>query len=215
MVSRVLIVDDHPVVREGLKRILESTEEIQVAAEAGDFQEALEQVWHNRFDVVLLDYILPGGKGIEVLEAIKRDQPQLPVLMISMDPSDHLLLRILDSGGAGFLSKSSPPDALIDAIRTAYSGRIYITPEQGQFLAERRAQGNLLPHESLSNREYQVFVLIGEGKNTGEIASELNIGIKTIQTYLSRAREKMNMTRQAEIIRYVIENKLRVAPFEE
>ncbi len=154
MVIRVLIVDDHPVVREGLKRILERTEEIQVGGEAGDAQDALEQVWQNSFDVVLLDYILPGGKGMEALEAIKRNKPQLPVLMISMNPADHLLLRILDSGGAGFISKSVPPDALIDAIRTVYNGKIYITPEQAQFLAQQHALGDQLPHERLSNREY-------------------------------------------------------------
>ena len=206
---RVLIADDHAVVRQGLKQILRDTREMIVAGEAVNGQEVLEKVRAAAWDVVILDISMPGHSGLDILKELKYERPNLPVLVLSMYPEDQFAVRVLKAGASGYLTKDSAPDELVKAIRKVVSGGKYVSP----FLAEKLAfeigmDSSKLPHETLSDREFQVLRMIATGKAVKEIAAELSLSVKTISTYRARLLQKMNLTTNAELIHYAIQNRL-------
>jgi two-component system invasion response regulator UvrY len=206
---RILIADDHPVFRQGLKQIIAETPDMVVTDEATDGWEALKKARAGCCDVVLLDISMPSRNGIDVLVQLKKEKPRLPILMLSMHPEEQYAVRALKEGASGYLTKESAPDELIQAIRKASTGGKYVS----SFLAERLAsilntRSEELPHETLSAREYQVMCMIGSGKKVTEIAKEMSLSVKTISTYRSRILEKMKMKNNAELTRYAINNSL-------
>ncbi|MFY9397885.1 MAG: response regulator transcription factor [Desulfomonilia bacterium] len=206
---RVLVADDHPIVREGLKQILSGTEDIMVKGEAETGQAVLACAARDHYDVVVLDLSMPGRDGFEVLRELKQRNPRLPVLILSMHPEEHYAVRVIRGGASGYLTKSSAPDELISAIRRVASGRKYISPNLAERLTyelDRDADKPL--HETLSDREYQVMFMISKGKSIKEIAEELGLSAKTVSTYRSRILEKMNLKSNAEIVLYAVRNKL-------
>ncbi len=206
---RVLIADDHPIVREGLKQILSETTDIIVVDEATNGHEVLKYAWSNTYDVVLLDISMPGRDGLEVLRELKHQKPKLPVLILSMYPEEHYAIRVLRGGASGYLTKSSAPDELISAIRKVSTGRKYISSSLAERLTyELDRDADHPVHEALSDREYQVMHMIASGKTIKEIADELFLSVKTVSTYRSRILEKMNMKNNAEIVLYAVQNKL-------
>jgi DNA-binding NarL/FixJ family response regulator len=202
----VLVADDHAVVREGLKRILTHDEDIEVVAEAEDGTSALARTREVDPDVVVLDMSMPGRGGLETLQELKRLWPTLGVLVLSMHPEDQYAVRVLREGADGYLSKESAAEELISALRKIYSGGKYVSPSLAERLAqtvERGFEGP--PHEQLSSREFQVMVLIAQGRTVSEIGDELHLSVKTISTYRTRILEKMGMKNNAELMHYAIE----------
>jgi DNA-binding NarL/FixJ family response regulator len=203
---RVLVADDHAVVREGLKRILTQDEGIEVVAEAEDGIEALDRAREADPDVVVLDMSMPGRGGLETLQELKRLWPTLGVLVLSMHPEDQYAVRVLREGADGYLSKESAAEELITALRKIHGGGKYVSPSLAERLAqtvERGFEGP--PHEQLSTREFQVMVLIAQGRTVSEIGNELHLSVKTISTYRTRILEKMGMKNNAELMHYAIE----------
>lgn len=206
---KILIADDHPVVRQGLKQVLADEPDIKVAGEAANASEVLEKVRKERCDVVLLDVTMPGRGGLEALKDLRREHPKLPVLILSMHPEDQFGLRVLKAGASGYLTKDSAPDELVKAIRKVCGGGKYISESLAEQLAVHLdASEPTAPHESLSDREYQVMCLIASGKRVGDIAKELSLSVKTISTYRLRVLEKMALRTNAELTRYAIEHRL-------
>ena len=202
---KILIADDHPIVRAGLKQILEGASDIKVTVEAGDGHELLRLIRKGGIDVVLLDISMPGLTGLDALKQIKTENPDLPILILSMHPEDQYGIRVLKAGAAGYLMKSAAPDQLVGAIRKVYRGGRYVSPS----LAEKMAFGlqtgaSGLPHETLSDREYQVLCMIASGKTVKEIGEELALSEKTISTYRARVLEKMDMKSNSELTHYAI-----------
>ncbi len=207
--TNILIVDDHMIVREGLKQILVDTPDLVVTGEAKNGEEALSKALGSDFDVVVLDIALPDKSGVEVLRQIRDRKPKLPVLILSMYPEDQFALRVLKAGASGYLNKESAPEELIDALRKASSGAKYISEtlleeiaDTLDFTTERPAQ------EILSDREFQVLCLIASGKTSREIAEELSLSVKTVSTYRSRILEKMRMKNNSELTYYAIKNQI-------
>jgi DNA-binding NarL/FixJ family response regulator len=206
---RVLFVDDHSIVRKGLRQIVAETDDIVVAAEAVDGIEALHFIDSQAFDAVVLDISLPGRSGLEVLDEIRRTKPSLPVLILSMHPEEHYALRALRSGAAGYLSKVAAPLELIDAIRRISSGRKYVSTSLAEVLVHDLGEPGTKPlHEKLSSREYQILCLIATGKTGKEIAAELNLSAKTVSTYRTRILEKLCLKTTAELTHYALQSKL-------
>jgi two-component system invasion response regulator UvrY len=205
---KILIADDHPVVRRGLKQIVAEIPGMAVADEATNGWEALSKVQAGDYDVVLLDITMPGKNGIEVLTQLKSEKPGLPILVLSMHPEKQFAVRALRAGASGYLTKESAPDELVTAIQKVSSGGKYISPSLAEELASVIQQSEKLPHENLSNREYQVMCLLASGKTATEIAKEMSLSVKTISTYRSRILEKMGMKNNAELIHYAVENHL-------
>jgi DNA-binding NarL/FixJ family response regulator len=202
---KVLIADDHPVVRKGLKRILQETPDMTVAGEASNSQEALSQVLENDFEVVLLDISMPGRSGLDILSQLKQLKPFLHVLILSAYPEEQFAVRALKSGASGYLTKESAPKELIAAIRKVSLGGKYITVELSQKLTSDLAgETTKRLHETLSDREYQVLCMIASGKTVKQIGAELALSIKTISMYRRRILEKMQMKNNAEIMCYAI-----------
>ena len=208
---RVLIADDHAVVRQGLKQILGDTPEMLVAGEATNGQEVLDKVRAEAWDVVVLDISMPDHNGLDILKQLRSERPKLPVLVLSMYSEDQFAVRVLKAGASGYLTKDSAPDELVKAIRKVVSGGTYVSA----FLAEKLAMeigigtdSGKLPHEALSDREFQVLRLIAAGKSVKEIAAELYLSVKTVSTYRSRLLQKMNLGTNAELIHYAIQNRL-------
>jgi two-component system invasion response regulator UvrY len=202
---KILIADDHAVVREGVRQILSDTPDITVVAEARDGQEAIDKVHSETLDVVVLDITMPGKSGIEALTEIKRDRPNLPVLILSVHSEEQYGPRILKAGASGYLPKDSLPDQLVQAIRKAVIGGKYISPILAEKLASELGSDAAKPlHETLSDREYQVLCMIGRGKTIKEIAEVLSLSDKTISTYRARILEKMNMKNNGELTHYAI-----------
>jgi len=202
---KILIADDHPIVRAGLKQILAEASDIEVTAEAGDGHDLLRLIRKGGIDVVLLDITMPGLTGLDALKQIKLENPDLPILVLSMHPEDQYGIRVLKAGAGGYLMKSAAPDQLVGAIRKVYRGGKYVSPA----LAEKMAFGlqtgaSGLPHEVLSDREYQVLCMIASGKTVKEIAAELALSEKTVSTYRARILEKMNMKTNSELTHYAI-----------
>ena len=206
---RVLIADDHAILREGLKTIISETEDISVYAEAVNGKEVLEKANPSLCDVIVLDISMPGGNGINALKTLRKEGIVIPVLILSMHEEDQYALRIIKAGADGYLNKQSAPEKLIEAIRIVANGRKYIS----EALAEKMALAldeniEKLPHERLAKRELEVMLMISRGKKTNEIAQKLSLSPKTVSTYKRRILEKMQMHNAIELTRYALENNL-------
>lgn len=206
---KTLIVDDHSIVREGLKRILDESDDINVIAEAGNGEDAIRLVQNNKFDMIILDISMPGKSGLELLRDIKSINPEQHVLILSMHSENIYARRTLLAGASGYMTKESASDDLVDAIYKIQSGGKYISPALAEILVDAIGHDANIPvHELLSNREYQVFEMIAIGKKVSEIAIELNLSSKTVSTYRTRILEKMKLSSNSEITQYAIANKL-------
>jgi two-component system invasion response regulator UvrY len=206
---RVLIVDDHEIVRKGLIQIMAEVPDIEVRGEAGDANEALALIRTGCCDVALIDLTMPGKSGLDLLQELRREYPRLPVLVLSMHSEDEYGVRVIKAGAAGFLTKRSAPKELIGAIRKVYQGGRYISTPVAEALASSiQTGGEGAPHEMLSDREFQVMMMIAAGKSLREIADELSLSEKTISTYRSRILEKMGMKKNVELVRYALQNNL-------
>lgn len=206
---KILIADDHSIVRQGLKQIVHETDDLEVIGEAADGHEALEMLRKGGWDLLLLDISMPGLSGIDVLKRMKDEQIKIPVLILSTYPADQYALRLLKSGASGYLTKESAPEELVIAIRKASQGGKYISPVVAELLSENLLNDNEeSPHKRLSDREYQVLCLLASGKTVTEIADEFSLSVKTISTYRTRILEKMQMRKTSELIHYAIKNKL-------
>jgi two-component system invasion response regulator UvrY len=209
MMLKILIADDHAIVRQGLKQIVTETRDMIVAGEASNGQELLSKIKEGEYDVVVLDITMPVRNGMDVLRQLRSEKPRLPVLMLSIHPEEQYALRALRAGASGYLTKESAPDELVVAIRKVSSGGKYISTSLAEKLAfEIEVGREQALHETLSDREYQVLCLIASGKTVMEIAQELSLSEKTISTYRSRVLEKMNMKNNAELTYYAIKNQL-------
>lgn len=205
----VLIADDHAIVRTGLKQFLESTGKYRISAEARTGAETLALVRRQPCDILLLDIGLPDLNGLEILKRIKRERPELPVLIFSMFAEDELAMSALNDGAAGYLCKDSPPDQILAAQRTVATGARYVSPGLAEKLLEGSVHaGRRQPHETLSPREMEVLVLLSRGTPLTRIGDLLHVSVKTVSTYRSRILEKLQMDSNAELTRYVVEHKL-------
>lgn len=206
---RILIVDDHVIVRRGLKQILAETSDMQVVDEAGNGQEALNKISKNDYDMVLLDISMPGRCGMDLLKEIKSRKPRLSVLMLTMHPEEEYAVRALRAGASGYLTKESASEELISAIRIISRGGKHISISLAEKIAcHLRADQDMPLHESLSDREYEVLCLIASGKPVKNISGMLSLSAKTISTYRTRILKKMNLKNNAEITHYAIKNQL-------
>ncbi len=207
--TKILIVDDHAIVRDGLRLIIGDVPDMEAAGEARNGNEVLEKVRRDCYDLVLLDISLPRMDGLEVLKILKREKPDLPVLILSMHPEEQYAVRAFKAGASGYLTKEGASKELIAAIRKVSGGEKYVTPSLAQKLALYLDTVSEKPlHEKLSDREYQVMLLLVSGKQTREIAEELALSIKTIGTYKTRILEKMRMKNTTELTLYAIKNGL-------
>ena len=206
---KIIIADDHPIVRAGMKQIIAEAADLVVADEADDGHKLLSKTRQADFDVVILDITMPHMDGLDVLKQLKIEKPKLPVIVLSIHPEDQYALRVLKAGASGYVTKASAPDELINAIRKVYRGGKYISPAIAEKLAfQLDANFKEMPHEALSDREYQVLCMLASGRTATEIASELALSVKTISTYRARILEKMGMKNNAELIHYAIQNQL-------
>ncbi len=206
---KILIADDHAIVREGLKQIVADIPDILVADEASSGHEVLDKALKNDYDVIVLDIRMPGINGLDVLKQIKAHKPELPILILSMYPERQFAVRFIRAGAAGYLTKESASVELIEAIRMVSSGKKYITSTLAERLASELEKGQEKPpHESLSDREYQVMCMIASGRTVKQIAEELFLSEYTVRTYRSRILEKMRMKIDTELTQYAIKNNL-------
>lgn len=205
---RVLIADDHPIVRKGLAQIFEDVPDIVVAAEAADSNAVLQALETVPCDVVLLDLSMPGAGGLEIIREIRRTGNTPAVLVLSVHPEERFGLRALKAGAAGYLTKESPPDLLIEALRKIHQGQKFITATMAQLMAMDLEDHGEAPHEKLSDREFQVLRMLAQGHTVSSIAEELGLSVKTISTYRSRLLRKMHMKNNAELAHYAIRHEL-------
>ena len=206
---KILVADDHPVVRQGLKQIIAETSDMVVADEVSNGWELFSKVRASYYDVVLLDISMPGVNGVDILKQLKNERPGLPVLILSIHPEEQYAVRALRAGASGYLTKESTPDELVAAIRKVSKGRKYVSSSLAERLAsDLENNDEQLPHKALSDREYRVMCMIASGKTVTEIAEELSLSVKTISTYRSRILEKMRMKTNAELTYYAIKNGL-------
>ena len=206
---RILIADDHAVFRRGLKDILADEFPTATFGEAGNTAETIAQLRKQDWDVLVLDISMPGRSGLDALTESRHIQPNLPVLVLSMHPEDQYAVRALKAGAAGYLTKERAPEELVGAIRKALAGGRYVSSSLAERLALRLGTGDERPpHETLSDREYQVMCMIASGRTATQIAAELSLSVKTVSTYRARVMQKMGMRTNAELTRYAIENNL-------
>jgi len=206
---RILIADDHTIVREGLKQIFVDTSDLIVTGEAQNGLEVLKKIKNMQFDVVLLDISLPDNSGLDILKQLKSQRPDLPVLILSMHPEEQYAIRSLRAGASGYLTKESASQELIAAIRRVTEGRKYITSSLAEKIAIEMESEKTEPlHDCLSDREYQVLCMLASGKTVKEIALLLSLSVKTISTHRSRILNKMMMKNNAQLIRYAIKHNL-------
>ena len=206
---KVLIADDHPIVRQGLRQVLSDISDMEVAGEAVNAQETLDQVRAGGWDVLVLDITMPDRSGFDILKELKHEQPDLPVLILSIHAEEQFAVRVLKAGASGYLTKENAPGELVKAIRKVVSGGKYISRGLAETLAfNLDVASDRPPHEALSDREFQVMQMMAGGKTLTEIAAELSLSAKTVSTYRARLLEKMDLKTNAEIIRYAIEHGL-------
>lgn len=206
---RVLVADDHTIVREGLKQILAKSGDLAVAGEAANGNDVLKMVREQAWDVLVTDMSMPGRSGIELIKLVKEACPKLPVLVLSMYGEEQYAVRAIRAGASGYLTKESASEQLVAAIRKIASGGIHVSAAVAEALFNTVRGGNSAkPHEQLSDREFQVLQLIAGGNSVADIASLLNLSPKTVSTHKTRILEKMSMSNQAELIRYAIEHRL-------
>jgi two-component system invasion response regulator UvrY len=206
---RILIADDHAIIRHGLKQIVEESGEMRVVAEAGNGIDALRKIREIPCDVVLLDISMPDMSGIDVLKQIHAERPLLPILILSIYPEDQYAMRLIKAGAAGYMTKESAPSEVVKALHRVAGGKKYISPAVAEILANGLGTAEeKLPHQVLSDREYQIFLLLASAKTVTEIADTLALSVKTVSTYRSRVLEKMHLSNNAELMRYAIDNHL-------
>ena len=206
---KVLVADDHAVVRRGLRQILAETSDILVGGEASTAAELWQLVERERWDSVILDIEMPGRSGLELLGELKRQHPKLPVLILTVYSEEQYAVRAIRAGASGFLTKESAPNQLVAAVRKIASGGRFITPELAERLASSLAgDSDALPHEALSDREFQVLCMIASGKTVSQIGQELSLSVKTISTHRTRILAKMNMKSNSELTHYAIKSRL-------
>ena len=209
MPIKVLIVDDHTLVREGLKLIIAESPDIVVAGEAGSGQEAMEKVSRNKYDVVLLDISLPDKNGLHLLKEIKNQRPDLAVVILTMHPEEAHAIRAMKSGASGYLTKKEAPGKLMQTIRRVAKGEKFMTSSLVEkLLLSAEKDSEELPHDTLSEREHEIMCMIVSGKTVSEIAGALSLSVNTINTLRHRILKKMNIKTNAELIRYAIKNQL-------
>jgi DNA-binding NarL/FixJ family response regulator len=208
-VIRVLVADDHAVVRKGVAQILSDESDIEIIGEAGDYGEIRRQLRDAACDVLVLDVQLPGKNGIEIAKALREEVPRLGILMLSSYPEDQYAVRALKAGARGYLTKSSAPERIVEAVRTVAGGRKYISPEAALALADT-VSGDKTdhPHETLSDREFQVLRLIASGRRLADIATQLALSPKTVSVYRARILDKMGLASNAELTHYAVKNGL-------
>jgi DNA-binding NarL/FixJ family response regulator len=203
---KVLIADDHTIVRQGLKQILKDTQGNIEVDEAENGHEVLEKVSRSAYSIILMDISMPDKSGIDVLKQIRQNDPKQKILIISIHPEEQYAVRALKAGADGYLTKESSPDELMNAIYQILDGETYVTSTIAQRLAiDMKSSGGKLPHETISDREYEILCMIAEGKSLTKIALELSLSVKTISTYRTRLLEKMNMKNNMQLTRYAIE----------
>jgi two-component system, NarL family, invasion response regulator UvrY len=208
-VIRILIADDHPILRRGLKDILVRELEGAICGEAGNAQQVLSKVKSQTWNLVILDMTMPGRSGLDVLRDLKGLRPKLPVLVLSMHPEDQLGKRMLRAGASGYMNKESAPEELIKAIRKVITGGVYVSPALAERLALDLHEDAGRPlHETLSNREFEVLRMIALGKTVTQIAEQLHLSVPTVSTHRAHTLAKMNMTTTAELISYAVRNRL-------
>jgi DNA-binding NarL/FixJ family response regulator len=206
---KVLVADDHAIVRRGLQQILADTPDIMVAGEAATGAEVLRLVREQRWTAVILDISLPGANGLDLLATIRREKPELPVLILTVYSEEQYAVRAIKAGAAGFLTKESAPERLIEAVRKVAAGGRFVSPELAETLASVLAgQSPGEPHERLSDREFEIFKLLASGRTVSQIAQELALSVKTISTHRTRILKKMNMRTNAELTHYAVRNNL-------
>ena len=206
---RVLIADDHAIIRQGLKQILSDTPDLEVQGEADGSVKALQMLRAAPYDVVLLDVSMPDRNGIDTLKLIKKEFPKLPVLMLSMHPEEQYAIRALRAGAAGYLSKQGAPEQLVTALRQVASGKKYVSAAVAEELANAINEDVDRPlHEKLSDREYQTLCMISSGKTLTQIAEQLNLSVKTVSVYRARLLEKMKLRNNAELTHYGLKHGL-------
>ncbi len=206
--TKILIVDDHPLIREGIKQILANEPDMVLAGEANSASEMMEKIKKEKYDLVLLDINLPDSNGLELIKTLKGEY-SLPVLVLSMHKEEEYAIRTLRAGAAGYIIKETAPMQLVAAIKKVAAGGRHISPSLAEKLASCIEEGfNETPHETLSDRELQILLMIGAGKTPTEIAKTLCLSIKTISTYRARILEKMRMENNSQLMHYVLANKL-------
>jgi two-component system, NarL family, invasion response regulator UvrY len=205
---KVLLADDHAIVRAGLREILSSTGDIAIAAEATNGNDVLTAVRSDQFDVAVLDMSMPGRSGIELIKMVKAEQPKLRVLVLSMHSEEQYAVRAVKAGASGYLTKESAAEELVAAIRRIAAGGAYVTPETAERLVLEAAPADAPPHTLLSDREYQVFRMICMGRSITQIADELSLSVKTVSTHKTRILQKMRVTNQADLVRYAVKHNL-------
>jgi len=206
---KVLIADDHEIIRQGLKTIIAETSDLCVVAEAENGNEVLEKIKNIDVDVVVLDYDMPEKNGLDTLIELKSIFPKIPVLVLSIFPEDHYGTRFLKAGAAGYLGKASASDQLVEAVRKVSRGGKFVSPElTDKLVANLNKDSEKLPHEALTDREFQVFCMLAAGKKLKEIAETLCLSVNTVSTYRSRILVKMDVENNADLIHYAIKNKL-------
>jgi DNA-binding NarL/FixJ family response regulator len=205
---RILLVDDHPVVRHGIKSLLVDHVKDAVVGEACDSDSALRQVRDSAWDLVIADLSMPGPSGLELIKEVRRISPALPTLVLSMHPPSQFARRALSAGAMGYISKDSQLDEFINAVEQARKGQRYISSDAADLLHRQGARWETAPHDSLSDREYQVLRMIGSGQTISDIGRDLGLSVKTVSTYRARVLDKLGMKSNAELMRYAIENKL-------
>ncbi len=207
---KIVIADDHDIVRAGLKQIISDTRDMKVTGESGCAEQLIELIKKNEYDVVLLDLKMPGMNGLDAIKHIKALKPDLPVIVLSMHAEDQYAVRTIRAGASGYITKETASENLVAAIKKAVAGGRYISPALAESLADSIAWGGIdAPlHDNLTDREFQVMCMIASGKSVSEIASELFLSVKTISTYRQRLLTKMNMKNNSEITHYVIKNNL-------
>jgi DNA-binding NarL/FixJ family response regulator len=208
-VIRVLLADDHAIVRAGLKEILADTGDITVSGEATNGQEVMARVRGHDYDVAVLDMTMPGRSGIELIKQVKNEKPKLRILVLTMHSEEQYAVRALKAGASGYLTKDSAAEQLVAAIRRIAAGGAYVSPETAERLALGASpRAEAAPHTLLSDREFQVFQMIARGVSVSKIARELSLSVKTVSTHKTRILQKMGLANQAELIRYALEHKL-------
>ena len=209
--TRVILADDHSIIRDGLKQILADTRDLQVTGEASNGHELMERLRHGDWDVLVLDISMPGKSGIELIKQVRSECPHLAVLVFSMHLEDQYALRAIRSGAAGYITKESDTDVLVAAIRKVASGGMYITPHVAELMAmdfRSDKEADALPHKRLSDREYQIFEMLVLGRGLSEVATELTLSVKTVSTHKTRILQKMGMHTTADLVRYAIAHAL-------
>lgn len=206
---KVLVADDHAIVRRGLRQILSETPDIMVGGEASTAQEVIRLLSAERWSVVVLDLSLPGSSGLDLLSRIRREHPNSPVLVLTVHPEDQYAVRCIKAGAAGFLTKESAPEKLIEAVRKVASGGRWVSPELAETLASVLAgESKGAPHERLSDREFEIFRMLASGKTVSQVAQELSLSVKTVSTHRMRILRKMEMSNNAELTHYAVRNQL-------